>query len=125
LKKITLLLESPEVGFMMVATPTMDAIDEAKHFIASVHEHRFFFDGVILNRTLGYLDSKTSVEGYEGAFEVIRDLQAREHKVLNNLNKTEIPICAKLPELARDVHSLEDLFYVAMALNAKNPASQL
>jgi anion-transporting ArsA/GET3 family ATPase len=125
LKKITLLLESPEVGFMMVTTPTMDAIDEAKHFIASVHEHRFSFDGVILNRTLGYLDSKTSVVGYESAFEVMRDLQARELRVFENLIKTEIPICAKLPELARDVHSLEDLFYVAMALNAKNPATKL
>ncbi len=118
LKKITLLLESSEVGFMMVTTPTMDAIDEAKHFIDSVHEHRFSFDGIILNRTLGYLDSKTSIPEYEEAFEVIRDLQAREQRVLENLIRTEIPICAKLPELARDVHSLEDLFYVAMALNA-------
>ena len=124
LKKITLLLESPEVGFMMVTTPTMDAIDEAKHFIDSVHEHRFSFDGVILNRTLGYLDSKASVVGYEDAFEAIRDLQAREHRVLENLVRTEIPICAKLPELARDVHSLEDLFYVAMALNADHSASK-
>jgi anion-transporting ArsA/GET3 family ATPase len=124
LRKITLLLESPEVGFMMVTTPTVDAIDEAKHFIDSVHEHKFSFDGVILNRTLGYLDSKTSVAEYGDAFEVIRDLQAREHRVLDNLKRTEIPICAKLPELARDVHSLEDLFYVAMALNTNDSASK-
>ena len=126
LKKITALLESREVGFMMVTTPTLDAIDEAKHFIDSVHEHRFTFDGVILNRTLGYLDTrapKSGETGYENAFEVIRDLQAREQRVLENLIRTEIPICAKLPELARDVHSLEDLFYVAMALDANHAGS--
>ncbi|MFZ9594935.1 MAG: ArsA family ATPase [Bdellovibrionia bacterium] len=122
LKKITTLLQSSEVGFLMVTTPTMDAIEEAKHFIQSVQEHQFSFDGIILNRTLEHLDPSaeplepSQIKPYQGAFEIMQDIRGREQIVTENLQKTGIPICAKVTELARDVHSVEDLLYVATAL---------
>jgi anion-transporting ArsA/GET3 family ATPase len=120
LKKITTLLESSEVGFLMVTTPTPDTGPEVNHFIESVQAHGFHFDGVALNRTVGYLKRANAdcPPGYEEAFKVLEALQKREASVLENLMRNPIPVCAKLPELARDVHSVEDLFHVALALSS-------
>ncbi|MGK5081903.1 ArsA-related P-loop ATPase [Bdellovibrionota bacterium FG-1] len=122
LKRITALLESDQVGFLMVTVPAPDTVPEALHFISNIHDHGFHFDGVAVNRTLSYLgppqpsDSSASTEP---ALEVIRAIQEREHRVIEALAQRPIPLCAKLPELARDVHSVEDLFHVAMALDSK------
>ncbi len=115
LKKMTDLMASPQVGFLMVTTPTPDTVPEAQHFIEQVVSHGFHFDGIALNRTLGYLKIHER-PSHEGAIEIIKCLQNREAQVLKQLGKQSIPVLAKLPELARDVHSVEDLFHVAMAL---------
>lgn len=123
LKKITTLLESPEVGFLMVTTPTPETAPEVNHFIETLHQHRFHFDGIALNRTVSYLKSNgTPHPGYEEAFSIMHALQIREQSVIDNLMRNPLPLCAKLPELARDVHSVEDLFHVAMALNTDHPS---
>ncbi len=131
LKKITQLLESDAVGFLMVTTPTPETSPEVNHFIETLHHHQFNFDGIILNRTIGYLKpqeqslaSPSTPIGYEKAFAILEALQVREQKVLHELNdlmRNPLPFCAKLPELARDVHSVEDLFRVAMALSSNHP----
>ena len=118
LKQITLLLESQDVGFLMVTVPAPDLAPEVKHFIETIETHGFHFDGVAINRTLTYL--KNSEEKppahYQDAFEVISALQERERSSLGALGAKTIPLCARLPEFARDVHSVEDLLHVAMAL---------
>src|SRR6185436_2719960 len=92
LKQITLLLESPEVGFLMVTTPAQDTAPEARHFIQSLRDHRFHFDGVALNRTLGYLEGVDPVKS--DAMKVIAGLQQKEKAVLSDLERAGIPICA-------------------------------
>ncbi len=121
LNRITNLLESPQVGFIMVTVPAPDTAPEAMHFIGDIREHRFHFDGVALNRTLGYFASETPPPASEGAdaLSIIHALQEREKKVIASIEKTNVPLCAKLPELARDVHSVEDLFHVALALDSQ------
>lgn len=123
LKKVTALLESPEVGFLMVTTPTQGTAPEALHFIETLKNHRFHFEGLALNRTLGYLEFESPASGSEEAFQVIRALQEKERIILENLMRNSIPICAKLPELARDIHSLEDLFHVALAFHGESSSS--
>jgi anion-transporting ArsA/GET3 family ATPase len=116
LKRITALLESEAVGFLMVAVPAPDSVPEALGFIENIHEHRFHFDGVALNRTLSYFKAPES--SHDPALELIRRLQEREHGVIDSLKHSPVPLCAQLPELARDVHSVEDLFHVALALDS-------
>ena len=118
LKKITSLLESSEVGFLMVTTPhsTTHSDSEIRHFLSTLQKYRFHFDGMILNRTLNYLKSTTADPSLASGYAVIHELQAKEDRILKKLLENQFPICAKVPELARDVHSVEDLFHVAMAL---------
>ena len=100
----------------MVSTLTPDTYAESSQFIQTIRDHHFHFDGVALNRTVGYLKIEQT-PGFEEAFTLLQALQIREREVLENLMKNPIPICATLPELARDVHSVEDLFHVAMAFD--------
>jgi anion-transporting ArsA/GET3 family ATPase len=122
LGRITKLLESSEVGFLMVTTPTPETVPEVSRFVRIVGEHRFRFDGLVLNRTLGHLRPPTAGEsaeqpGLAEGLAIVAALQARERPVLDELAKNRIPLCASVPELARDVHSVEDLLHVAMALH--------
>ncbi len=128
LKKITELLESTHVGFILVAAPTPETAPEVRLFVDSIEQHHFNFDGIAINRTLGYLKEKTQTEaggrqetGAEmlAALSLIRAIQAREERAIQALleSSRSIPLYSKLPELARDVHSVEDLFHVAMALD--------
>jgi anion-transporting ArsA/GET3 family ATPase len=115
LRRITALLKSSKVGFLMVTVPAPDTIPEAMHFVESVHDHGFHFEGLALNRTLSYFEAPPKNGG--PALDLVRALQTREKTVLDSLAKSPIPLCAMLPELARDVHSVEDLFHVALALD--------
>jgi anion-transporting ArsA/GET3 family ATPase len=127
LKRIVTLLESDEVGFVMVTTATPDTAPEVKHFLETLKDHRLHFDGVALNRTLGYLGTTTALDGFasgEPALEVLAALRSREAKVLHELKKYSVPLCATLPELARDVHSVEDLLYVALAFDPDRSAPE-
>lgn len=115
LTKVMRLLKSDQVGFLMVAAPSPDTAPELQHFIAALGDSRLRCDGVAINRTLSYL--KPSEITPEEARQIIQALQAREQAVLDQLEKNDIPFLARLPELARDVHSLEDLFYIAQAFD--------
>ncbi len=116
LKKVTALLGSQQVGFLMVSTLTPDSKAEVEHFIQSLKNHHFHLDGLLINRTLSYLKESKQDSSYPTAHRLIQALQAQEKEVLTNLMQNPIPVCATLPELARDVHSVEDLIHVAMAL---------
>jgi anion-transporting ArsA/GET3 family ATPase len=114
LKNITELLQSKAVGFLMVTVPAPDTAPEALHFIEKVETHGFRFDGIVLNRTLDYFEKP--LESNTQAMRVVKAIQDREKKVIEALAQKPIQLSAKLPELARDVHSVEDLFHVALAL---------
>lgn len=124
LKKITLLLESDEVGFLQVAAPHPDTVPETLHFIRALSDHHFHFEGIALNRSLGYLKilqngSENTSENEKAGMKILASLQKKEAETISKLRaalKSETYL-NKLPELARDVHSMEDLFHVAMALN--------
>jgi|GEM_PF-351084 anion-transporting ArsA/GET3 family ATPase len=137
LKRISALLESDSVGFLLVTTPTLETAPELNHFIQVLRAHHFHFEGVAINRSLGYLPPLRT-ENSEGlphsekdkldqAYEIITALQNREKHVIEHFHKSTGPnllqnpdlVYAKLPELARDVHSVEDLLHVAMALDAR------
>ncbi len=126
LGRVTEMLESKTTGFVLVASPSPENAPEIAHFIDSVEKHRFRFDGLILNRTLGYL--KPGIPGVQRdpdlkrAFEVLDAIQVREARANEDL-KDRIGMSAafRLPELARDVHSVEDLVHVAMAFDRSFP----
>jgi anion-transporting ArsA/GET3 family ATPase len=118
LKTITALLESKKVGFLMVTTPQPDTVPEANRFIQTLRENRFHFEGIALNRTLSYLTDGDRDSRVSQGVEIIQALQARERLVVEQLDGNSVPVCATLPELARDVHSVEDLFHVAMAFGS-------
>ena len=114
LKNITTLLQSKAVGFIMVTVPAPDTAPEALHFLEKVEAHGFRFDGIVLNRTLDYFEKPVHADS--PALKVVRAIQEREKNVIESLAQRPLYLSAKLPELARDVHSVEDLFYVALAL---------
>jgi anion-transporting ArsA/GET3 family ATPase len=120
LARITALLRSPQTGFLLVTTPTPDTVPEALHLVETLDLKGFRFDGVVLNRTLGYFsisedERRMGDPGLKEALALIDALQARERRVAEAL-VSRVPLTARLPELARDVHSLEDLVHVALAL---------
>ncbi|MGK5088648.1 ArsA-related P-loop ATPase [Bdellovibrionota bacterium FG-2] len=123
LKRIMELLGSENVGFIMITTPTPEAVPEVALFIDNLKKNQFQFDGMTLNRTLSQLNSELppGAAPESEATAVIRSLQNRETHIIERLKKEGIPICAILPELARDIHSLEDLAHVAMALVPDTP----
>jgi anion-transporting ArsA/GET3 family ATPase len=117
LSRVTELLESSDVGFIMVTTPTPDTASEVRHFIETLAKHHLHFDGVAMNRTFSDLKIPENSEKEVG-FQILRALQQREESVLSSLRQNSISLCARLPELARDVHSVEDLLYVALAFDS-------
>ncbi|OFZ19632.1 MAG: hypothetical protein A2X94_17475 [Bdellovibrionales bacterium GWB1_55_8] len=122
MKQTTNMLESESVGFIMVTAPSPDTAPEVQQFIQVIQEHGFHFDGVALNRTLGYLEgvekaAKTSGNAEQAAaISILSALKEREKSAEETLRAGAVRICARVPELARDIHSVEDLFYVAQTL---------
>jgi hypothetical protein len=105
----------------MVTAPSPDTYQEAQHFLKALKDNHFHFDGVILNRTIGPLKIHDTPAGFEAPFAVLKARQIREQQIIDKLLRHPTPICAKIAELARDIHSVEDLLHVAMAL----PSSSL
>ena len=120
----------------MTAEPIPDFAPELESFVKSIDQHHFHFDGLILNRCLGSLNLSGNLSGntpenfHENSktnspplssevSQLLESLWAREDlaqsQLLNVLEQNR-PI-ARLPELTRDVHTLEDLFHVALAFS--------
>jgi anion-transporting ArsA/GET3 family ATPase len=121
LKRITELMESPQAGFLMVTAPTPTHEKEVNHFIDTLKSHELHFEGLIFNRTLAYL-KRNPAEGtpsaeWTAAYALIDALQKRERQVIHNFTEKQIPICAQLPELARDIHSIDDLFQISLSFD--------
>jgi anion-transporting ArsA/GET3 family ATPase len=124
LKSIHSLLQSEEIGFLLVAAPTPETAAEIGHFLDQIKIRGFHFDGVLLNRSLGHLKKDTGPA--DGATKLIEALQERERIAYAILRESAEKSAAtskqklfyvQLPELARDVHGLEDLYHVSTLFN--------
>ncbi|MBI3534902.1 MAG: hypothetical protein HY072_05395, partial [Deltaproteobacteria bacterium] len=115
LKNILELLRSEKTTFFLVTSPGAQNTLELEHFVQSLQQHRFSWDGIALNRSLSYL--LVTGGSLEKSLEIIRMLQNKEKTMLLEIQKKLQPKSIIIvPELARDVHSLEDLYHVALAL---------
>jgi anion-transporting ArsA/GET3 family ATPase len=116
LRKVMELLRSNEVGALMVTAPSPDAAGEIHHFIETVKSRGMHFEGVAINRMMSPLGRPEPGSASAESLSLIESLQNRESRIIDQICSSEVPVCVKLPELARDVHSVEDLLYVALAL---------
>lgn len=123
LSAIEELLHSQGLGFVLVTTPGPDTGSDVKHFVERVNSHGFQFDGLVLNRCLSHITGEPHATGEAGA--LLAALQERERDSIRQLETAfnpPVPIRARLPELARDIHNLEDLTHVAKALDHQHLA---
>lgn len=118
LRKVMELLQSDQVGALMVTTASPESAPEIQHFIETLKSRGMNFEGVAINRMLSPLGSPAPGAVSDTATALIESLQTRENQIVDQICESDIPVCVKLPELARDVHSVEDLLYVALALAA-------
>jgi anion-transporting ArsA/GET3 family ATPase len=123
-KRVSSLLQSSEVGFVLVTGPTTETLPEFEHFMRQLDERKLPFEGVFVNRTLGSIplteaERKVTEPATAAALKTLSSLQDREKEVTARLKeKTEqhgffIPV----PELSRDIHSIEDLLHVSHYLD--------
>jgi len=118
LKRIKELLHSPEVGFVLVSSPSIHTLPQLKMLKESLEKESYAFDGLILNRSIDYMkaaDTINSASDLTTGLKLIEEMRTREKQVLEELSSTLS--CQRLPELSRDVHSMEDLYHVAKALD--------
>ncbi len=119
LGRISALLESEDVGFLVVSSPQPQNISELAHFTHTLKDRRLHADGLILNRALGQLGPakpESSPAELKPALEILKALQEQERRATGELSRLGIPLLAQVPELARDVHSLSDLGQIARIL---------
>ena len=124
-KRVSVLLHSSDVALIMVTGPSPETLPEFEHFTSTVRKANLVFDGLVVNRTLGSFavqDSELATASGElkRALETLRALQEREQavtaKLANLVQSDGKAFYAEVPELTRDVHSLEDLFHVSRKL---------
>ncbi|NDD90729.1 hypothetical protein EBZ37_01400 [bacterium] len=127
LRRMIRLMESEEVGVILVTGAHCDFSEELAHFRGHLEKHGLKLDGMVVNRTIGaYRDEGPEVPPAEetefrSAVDLLRNLKGREERGLQNLKKTVAgdSISPRLmPELARDVHDLKDLVHIARRLES-------
>ncbi|MDR3606710.1 MAG: ArsA-related P-loop ATPase [Oligoflexia bacterium] len=118
LKRVMELLESKEVGFILVTTPSPGTAPDLRHFVEKLSQHKMRLDGISINRTLSYLTQKPLPKNPSAGEKLVQELIERERQLIRELRASaaDAPICSQLPEFARDVHTLEDLVHVSQAL---------
>jgi anion-transporting ArsA/GET3 family ATPase len=123
LKKINALLQSEDVAFLMVTGPHPENAEELGHFLGQISAQGFHFDGVIVNRSLAHLKDSTTPDSAQAGVKILKSLKDREDLALTKLQSASLRFThnnelffLRLPELSRDVHSIEDLYYVAQTL---------
>jgi anion-transporting ArsA/GET3 family ATPase len=118
LRKVMELLRSEQVGALMVTTAAPEAAPEVRHFIETLKSREMNFEGVVINRLLSPLGKPEVGSASERSLDLVQKLQDREAQIVKQICSADIPVCVRLPEMARDVHSVEDLLHVALALAA-------
>ncbi len=127
LHQVTDLLKSKEVGFLMVSNPSPDTTSDIFHFLESLGRHGFHFEGLVFNRTHLTPWDRSSItseipesSSVEHAKKILSSLSERQTHAIQTLTqyfveKAVEPNWIKLPELARDVHHLNDLLVISQA----------
>lgn len=124
LEKMNRMFSASDVGFVIVASPTSETTGQIENFTRHLREKKFNFDGVVLNRSMGYFniedrDRKTADNrpALLSALKLIESMQKREKLVINRI-VDNVPELIRVPEMSRDIHSVEDLIHVAVALGS-------
>jgi anion-transporting ArsA/GET3 family ATPase len=126
LRRMIRLMESEDVGVMLVTGAHSDFSEELSHFRGHLEKHGIRLDGMVVNRTIGaYRDEGAEVPPasdaeFRSAVDLLRSLKGREERGLANLKKVVAGGNLEprlMPELARDVHDLEDLVQIARRLD--------
>jgi len=122
-KRVNETLGSADVGYVLVSAPTPETISETKHLAGELKSLGRQLDAVILNRTLSYLTIEENQIGSSPGLTVLKTIQMREARVEKELfsdvyGEEQKPISKRLPELSRDIRSLEDLVYISSALDS-------
>lgn len=116
LKAIQGLIQRPETKFWLVAGPHPETLHAIETLQDELRGRGLVLQRCILNRTLSHLGTGTHDPSLSP--QIMEWFQASldaEQSVLDRLSFGEISL---LPELSRDVHSLEDLAHVAHTLPA-------
>lgn len=132
IQRISALLASEEVGFVMVAGPASETLPDLEHFLKAISQNKLQFDGLILNRSMASLEvgdgeMASAKPDLKKGLELLKNLEGRENRTTLRLvqaiqsevsqSSAKNAFCYRVPELTRDVHSMEDLFHVALALD--------
>ncbi len=119
LRQMNQLLASSDLGFILVTAPSPSTLPDVKEFARLLKKRQYYFDGVILNRTLGNLpsdDFHPKSDPEKRALELIESNLEREKKIVQGLDELfsgQDMFLERLPELTRDIHSIGDLNYVS------------
>ena len=125
-KRVSDLISSDQVGFIMVTGPTPETLPEFEHFLETLQKRKLEFEGLIVNRTLGSIpvqteDLQSAPTDLKRALETLQSLQEREKRVTAQLKYRALDkgFFIQIPELSRDVHQMEDLFHVSLSLDQR------
>lgn len=120
LNRVIELLESDRTGVLLVTGAHADFAEELGHFRRHLLSHGLKLDALYVNRTLSaYPDPAQAADTpatapWNRAMQLLIALRKRETQALVRLRQATGPLPTTLmPELARDVHSIEDLLHVA------------
>lgn len=115
LKHIIEMLESSDVGFMMVSVPSQDLLKETERVIIEIQKRNIHFEGIFLNRSLLDLESQfsPSIIGSNSAYSLLRELQKREQEMTKSKMLSNATPVIRIPEMTKDPHSLESLIFLA------------
>lgn len=132
LSALLTLLRSPEVGFVLVASAERAQLEQVRSFVHEVRGKGFHFAGVLLNRLVSEIphdpsppsapdspsaEASASAAIADPGLQLLDALAHRETIALAQLAEyKELIVLARMPELARDVHSLPDLAVLAERL---------
>lgn len=120
LKNLMALLRSPDVGFITVSSPLLAAAGgrpnpDIAELLERLERERYPYDGMLLNRCLSEIPASSV------SIPVLDATREAESQAIRSLDAQGAPsnlkILRRVPELARDVHSLEDLIHVARTLD--------
>lgn len=118
LKKIHRFLQSDDVAFFLVSTPTPEKVSDLKVFLEEIENQKFNFKGLFLNKSLSHIVVDSESESFPDL--MVKSIQKRElecRKELSSLLQKNNFFECYLPELNGDIKGLEDLKHVVHFLN--------
>jgi hypothetical protein len=115
LNRVIELLESDRTGVVLVTGAHADFAEELSHFKRHLMTHGLKLEALFVNRTLSaYPTTQTTTNDTSPGMRLLLALRERESMAIVKLKQATGQLQTTLmPELARDVHTFEDLLHVA------------